>query len=82
MQITERLREFVTTNFYVPADLELEDTTSFLDRGILDSTGVIELVAFVENQFGISVSDDELVPAHFDSLGALAGFIEKKRGAR
>jgi acyl carrier protein len=81
MQITSTLREFVTTNFYIPPDLKLDETTSFLDRGILDSTDVIELVTFVENQFGISVADDELVPAHFDSLGALTRFVERKRGA-
>jgi acyl carrier protein len=80
MQTTHRLREFVTTNFYIPPDLTLEENTSFLDRGILDSTGVIELVVFIENQFGIAVEDEELVPSNFDSLKALTTFIERKRG--
>lgn len=73
----QRLREFVTTNFYVPG--ALEDTTSFLQQGILDSTGVLELVAFVESEFGIAVEDDELVPANFDSITALGTFIHRKR---
>lgn len=79
MQTAARLREFVTTNFYIPSHVKLDDKTSFLAGGILDSTGVLELVAFVEQQFGIKVSDDELVPANFDSLAALAAFIERKR---
>lgn len=80
MHTAHRLREFVTTNFYIPPDLSLEDDTSFLERGILDSTGVIELVVFIENQFGIAVADEELTPSNFDSLGALTTFVESKRG--
>jgi len=79
METTQRLREFVTTNFYIPPDLDLDEATSFLERGILDSTGVLELVVFIEAQFGIAVADDELVPANFDSLGALTRFIDGKQ---
>ena len=79
VQTTQRLRDFVMKNFYFPKDFRLDETTSFLDRGILDSTGVLELVAFVEDQFGIKVADDELVPANFDSLATLAAFIERKQ---
>jgi acyl carrier protein len=75
-----RLREFVTANFYVPAETRLDDTTSFLERGILDSTGVLELVAFVEDTYGITIDEDELIPSNFDSIGALAAFIARKRG--
>ncbi len=74
-----RLREFVVSNYYIPSDTKLEDATSFLERGILDSTGVIELVAFVESTFGIRVADEELVPANFDSLAALDAFIARKK---
>lgn len=81
-QPSSELREFVTTNFYVPAGTPLDDTTSFLEHGILDSTGVLELVAFVENRFGIAVDEDELVPSNFDSVAALAAFVAKKRGQR
>jgi acyl carrier protein len=75
-----RLREFVVANFYIPTDTKLEDSTSFLERGILDSTGVLELVAFVETAFGIRVDDKELLPSNFDSLQALDAFIARKRG--
>jgi len=79
LQTTTTLREFVTTNFYIPPNLPLDDATSFLEQGILDSTGVLELVSFVEGRFGIAVRDEELVPSNFDSLGALAAFVERKR---
>ena len=76
--IADELRTFVSSSFYIPTGTRLEETTSFLDHGILDSTGVLELVTFVENRFGITVGDDELVPANFDSLAALTAFVERK----
>jgi acyl carrier protein len=78
-QTATALREFVTKNFYIPPGIPLHDTTSFLEQGILDSTGVLELVTFVEGRFGIAVRDEELVPSNFDSLAALAAFVERKR---
>lgn len=77
----DRLRSFIATNFYIPPGQALDEATSFLQQGIIDSTGVLELVAFVEREYGIAVSDDELVPANFDSIAALAQFIARKRGA-
>jgi acyl carrier protein len=79
IQTTIQLRAFLTSNFYVPAEIVFDDTSSFLAQGILDSTGVLELVTFVEDHFGISVHDDELVPANFDSLAALSAYVERKR---
>jgi acyl carrier protein len=82
MQIAHQLREFITNNYYLPSDTRLEEIDSFLGRGILDSTGVLELVTFVEASFGVSVRDEELVPANFDSLSALATFVERKVSTR
>jgi acyl carrier protein len=76
----ERLREFVATNYYVPDATKLDDAASFLATGLLDSTGVLELVTFVEQEFAISVADDDLVPANFDSIAKVAAFIARKRG--
>jgi acyl carrier protein len=76
----QRLREFVTANFYVPDPKALDSSTSFLESGIIDSTGVLELVTFVESEFGVAIADDELVPANFDSITAIARFVERKRG--
>ncbi len=78
-QTTTRLREFVIANFYIPPGMPLEESTSFLEQGIIDSTGVLELVTFIEEHFGVTVRDEDLVPANFDSLRALAAFVERLR---
>jgi acyl carrier protein len=78
----ERLRAFIAENFYIPDGQALGETTSFLEQGIIDSTGVLEIVTFVESEFGIAVSDDELLPSNFDSLAALSSFIRRKQEVR
>jgi acyl carrier protein len=75
----DRLRAFVISNFYVPDGHRLDEGTSFLQQGILDSTGVLELVTFVESEFGIAIHDEELVPSNFDSISALSAFIIRKQ---
>ena len=77
--LTRRLREFVTKNFYLADPGSFDDASSFLDRGVIDSTGVLELVSFVEGEYGITVADEDIVPANFDTINALAGFISRKR---
>ena len=81
MTDTDRLRAFIAAHFYIPTGQRIEETTSFLEHGIIDSTGVLELVTFVENELGITVGDHELVPSNFDSIAALSDFIRRKRGA-
>jgi len=78
-QTASKLREFVIANFYVPSGMPLDETTSFLEQGIIDSTGVLELVTFIEDHFGVTVRDEDLVPSNFDSLRALAAFVERMR---
>ena len=83
MQVKSEIRHFITENFlYGQDDNTLGDDVSFLEFGIIDSTGVLELVSFVQNKYKIRVSDEELVPANFDSLKLLASFIEKKIASR
>ena len=74
----ERIRQFIVTNFYVSDPDSLDDSTSFLDRGIIDSTGVLEVVGFLEDEFGIVVEDSEIVPEILDSIGGIAAFVERK----
>ncbi len=78
--VKTRLREFVQKTFYLSDPTSFDDTTSFLDRGIIDSTGVLELVTFVEGEYGLAVADEDMVPANFDSIAALAAFVARKRG--
>lgn len=75
------LREFVKESFLFGRDDAFSDADSFLELGIIDSTGVLELVAFVESTYGIAVEDEELVPDNLDSIDALVRFIEGKQAA-
>ena len=74
-----RVREFVIENFLFGGEEEgLSDEDSFLDRGIIDSTGVLELVTFLEETFRIQIDDEELVPDNLDSIGRVARFVAGK----
>jgi acyl carrier protein len=73
------IRAFVVENFLFGEDDGLGPEDSFLERGIIDSTGVLELVGFLERQFGVRVEDHELVPANLDSIRGLVAFIERKQ---
>lgn len=75
----EKIRDFITKNFLFGAsDSGLADSDSFLEKGIIDSTGMLELVAFLEEGFGVRVEDEELVPENLDSIDRLADFITRK----
>ena len=82
MDSKKMIRDFIVTNFLFGAtDAKFSDDDSFLETSIIDSTGMLELVAFVETSFGIEVADTELVPENLDSINRLASFIEKKKVA-
>lgn len=59
---------------------ELADDASFLEHGVLDSTGVLELVHFLDDTFGVKVADAEMTPENLDSIDAVAAFVARKRG--
>ena len=75
------LRHFILDNFYVANPASLSDEASLLDSGIIDSTGVLELVAFIEDRYGITVADADIVPANLDSLSCITAFITSKTAA-
>ena len=76
--IAQCLRQFVKENFLFGREDTFTDADSFLELGIIDSTGVLELVTFIEQQHQITVEDDELVPEHLDSIDNLVQFITAK----
>jgi len=80
-EIREQLRAYIVDNFLFGDDDGFDDSVSFLDTGIIDSTGILELITFLEEQFSIKVNDDELIPENLDSISKLIVFIEKKLGA-
>lgn len=81
MTIHTQIRQFVAENFlFSDNGFDLNDDASFLDEGIIDSTGTLELVVFVEDTFGFEVGDDEIEPDNFDSVNKLAAYINRKAG--
>ncbi len=74
-----KIREFIFENFLFDAKKDaLQNENSFLEQGILDSTGVLELVDWLEEEFDITVEDEELIPENLDSVQLLSTFISKK----
>ena len=80
MQATEQdIRQFIIDNFlFGELDTELSNDDSLLDRGIIDSTGVLELVTFLEDKYAMKIQDDELVPQNLDSVNGLVQFVSRK----
>jgi acyl carrier protein len=77
------IRQFVVENFlFGQDDKQLADDQSFLESGIIDSTGVLELIGFLESNYSISIADDELVPANLDSVGRVTRFVDEKLKAK
>ena len=72
------IRTYIVENFLFGQAEGLENDSSFLEKGILDSTGVLELVAHLESTYGIKVEDDELLPDNLDSIDLICSFVERK----
>ncbi|HEY5997786.1 MAG TPA: acyl carrier protein [bacterium] len=82
MPVKEALRTFILENFlFGQENPDFTDGASLLENGLIDSTGVLELVAFVEEKYGISVADEELLPENFDSVDNLANYVGRKSAA-
>lgn len=81
MGIVEDIREFVVENFLFGDDAGLKDTSSFLEEGIVDSTGIMQLVSFIQEQYLIAIEDEELTPENLDSIQKVVNFIQEKRRA-
>ena len=81
--IEVKVRQFIADNILFSRNgYPYSDDTSFLEEGIIDSMGIMELVAFVDDNFGIKVEDEELVPDNFDSVSRVAGYIRLKASTR
>lgn len=78
MDNSSKVREFVVENFLFGDGEALKEETSFMEEGVIDSTGILELVFFLEESFGINVEDHELVPENMDSLHNISKFIDSK----
>ena len=74
----QSIRKFIVENFLFEEDDSLKEDTSFLESGIIDSTGILELVMFIEETYGINVEDDEIVPENLDSISNVVAYVNKK----
>jgi acyl carrier protein len=82
MDVKNRVRQYIADSILMTGEgADLGDHTSLIEQNILDSTGVLELVAFLEETFQIQVADEDLVPANLDSLNAIAAYVERRRAA-
>jgi len=78
--VEEQIKEFVTNNFFLDDSGDgLGDTDSFIEKGIIDSTGVLELVSFIEETFEVRVEDEELIPENLDTIADVGAFVLRKR---
>ena len=81
MSIKDDIRGFVVDTFLFGEDDGLQDDSSFLEEGIVDSTGIMQLVAYLQEQYRVAIEDEELIPDNLDSIGRVATFIEEKMRA-
>jgi len=78
-EIENKIRQFLVENFVLGIQVdELGFDESFLENGLVDSTGILELVFFVEDKFGIHIDTSEVLPENFDSINCLAAYIRRK----
>jgi acyl carrier protein len=83
--LTQELRTFIVDNFLFGVEsgrYAFSDDDSFQERGIVDSTGILELVCHLQERYAITIDDDELVPENLDSIGKVSRFIERKRARK
>ncbi|EUC00402.1 acyl carrier protein familyprotein [Rhizobium sp. CF080] len=75
------VREFIAENFLFRADAEVSNNQSLLESGVIDSTGVLELIAFLEQTYGITVADEEIIPENLDSIDNMTSYLATKLAA-
>ena len=78
MDYSSKAREFIIENFLFGDGEQLHDDTSFFENGIIDSTGILELIGFLEQTYNITIEDEELIPENFDNLNKIAQYLDKK----
>jgi acyl carrier protein len=80
MDASTTIRQFIIENFLFEEDNNLKEDTSFLESGTIDSTGILELVSYLEETYGIIVEDEEMIPENLDSITNMVTYLERKNG--
>lgn len=81
MSLQQEIRSFIVENFLFGEEKGITDDSSFIKEGIVDSTGIMQLVSFIQDQYRIPIEDEELVPENLDSISKVSAFIEEKKRA-
>jgi acyl carrier protein len=81
MTVQERVRGFILEYFYVTDPEELTDDISLIDAGLVDSTGMMEIILFIEGEYAIHVEDHETIPENLESISEIAAFVARKQAA-
>ena len=82
MSIKQQVRQFILANYlFTDDESKLSDSQSLLQSGAMDSTGILELIMFLEENMDLKVADAEMIPAHLDSVDNVVSFVERKRAA-
>jgi len=76
--ITKELRRFIVENFLFGRDLQFAADDSFIEKGLIDSTGVLELIAFLEEKYRFRIEESEMIPDNLDSIQRVADFVRRK----
>lgn len=77
MNTAQKLKHYIATEIMYAADDALSEDEPLLGSGIIDSLGIMRLVSYIEEEFGVEVPEDQLVPEHFRTVTALAQFVER-----
>lgn len=80
--VTQQIRSFIVENFLLGKDSGFDNHDSLLETGIVDSTGIMHVVAFLEENFGIAIEDDDLVADNLDSVARIAAFVQSKQAMK
>lgn len=82
MSVEQQIREYILENYLFTDDQSaLQNSDSFLDNGILDSTGILEVIYFIEDEYGVKVEDAEMVPENLDSVDNIVAYVGRKKEA-
>lgn len=80
MSVVGAVKEFLTEQEYIKSAEVIDESESLLERGIIDSVGVLNLISFLEETYGINIDEDDLMPENFDSLSAINSYVNRKNG--
>ena len=79
MKVQERVRGFILESFYVSDPAELTDEISLIDSGYVDSTGMLEIILFLEGEYGFHIEDQETIPENLETISRIAAFVARKQ---